>query len=33
LERIIVRCLEREPDRRYAFMSVLVHELQTALYV
>ena len=24
LERIIVRCLEREPDRRYAFMSVLV---------
>lgn len=33
LERIILRCLEREPERRYAFMSVLVHELKTALYV
>jgi len=33
LERIILRCLEREPEKRYAFMSVLVHELKTALYV
>lgn len=33
LERIILRCLEREPERRYAFMSVLAHELKTALYV
>ena len=33
LERIILRCLEREPERRFAFMSVLVHELKAALYV
>jgi serine/threonine-protein kinase len=33
LERVILRCLERDPDKRYAIMSVLVHELETALYV
>lgn len=33
LERIVLRCLEREPEKRYAFMSVLVHELKMALYV
>ena len=33
LERIILRCLESDPARRHAFMSVLVHELQAALYV
>lgn len=33
LERIILRCLEHEPEKRYAFMSVLVHELKTALYL
>lgn len=32
-ERTILRCLEREPDRRYPFMSVVVRDLQSALYV
>jgi serine/threonine-protein kinase len=31
LERIILRCLDQEPAKRYAFMSVLVHEIQAAL--
>ena len=33
LERIILRCLEEDPARRYAFMGMLVHELKSALYV
>ena len=33
LENSILRCLEREPDKRYPIMSMLVRELQTALYV
>lgn len=33
LERIVLRCLERDPDRRYPITSVLVHELRQALYV
>jgi serine/threonine-protein kinase len=33
LEKIILKCLEREPERRYPFVSVLVRDLQTALYV
>ena len=33
LEKIILKCLARDPDRRYPFVSVLVHELQAALYV
>ncbi len=33
LERIVLRCLEREPDKRYPFMSVLVRDLKSALYV
>ena len=33
LERIILRCLERNPDKRYPVTSVLVHELKQALYV
>jgi serine/threonine-protein kinase len=33
LEKIILKCLARDPDRRYPFVSVLVHELQNALYV
>ena len=33
LENIILKCLARDPDRRYPFVSVLVHELQSALYV
>lgn len=31
LERIVSRCLERSPDKRYPIMSVLVHELKQAL--
>jgi serine/threonine-protein kinase len=33
LERVIMKCLAHELDKRYPFMSVLVHELKTALYV
>ena len=33
LERAILRCLEQDPDKRYPFMSVLVRELEAALYV
>jgi serine/threonine-protein kinase len=33
LEKLIVKCLQQEPDKRYMFMSVLTHELKTALYV
>ncbi len=33
LEKIILKCLSRDPDRRHPFVSVLVHELQSALYV
>jgi eukaryotic-like serine/threonine-protein kinase len=33
LEKVILRCIEREPDRRYPFIGVMVRELQAALYV
>jgi len=33
LEKAILKCLEREPDKRYPIMSVLVHDLEAALYV
>ena len=33
LEKVVMKCLAREPDRRYPFTSILVHELQSALYV
>jgi eukaryotic-like serine/threonine-protein kinase len=33
VERAILKCLDREPDRRYPITSVLVHDLKTALYV
>jgi eukaryotic-like serine/threonine-protein kinase len=33
LEKIILRCLERDPDRRYPFIGVMARELQAALYV
>jgi serine/threonine-protein kinase len=33
LEKAIVKCLEREPDNRYPHMSVLVRDLEAALYV
>jgi serine/threonine-protein kinase len=33
LEKVILKCLARDPDKRYPFMSVLVRDLQSALYV
>jgi eukaryotic-like serine/threonine-protein kinase len=33
LEKIILKCIEREPDKRYPYMSVLVRDLQNALYL
>ncbi len=33
MERIILKCLDVEADKRYPFMSVLVREVQAALYV
>jgi serine/threonine protein kinase len=33
LEKVILKCLSRDPDKRYPFMSVLVRDLQSALYV
>jgi len=33
LERTILKCLERDMEKRYPFMSVLVRDLQSALYI
>jgi len=33
LEKVILRCLERDPDRRYPFIGLMVRELKSALYV
>jgi serine/threonine-protein kinase len=33
MEKVIFKCLARDPDKRYPFMSVLVNDLQKALYV
>jgi|ERR1044071_566818 serine/threonine-protein kinase len=33
LEKVILRCLEREPENRHPFIGVMVRELQQALYV
>ena len=33
LEKVLLKCLALEPDRRYPFVSVLVRDLQSALYV
>jgi serine/threonine-protein kinase len=33
LEKVILKCLERDPDKRYPYMSVLARDLQSALYV
>ena len=33
LDKVVLKCLARDPDRRYPFMSVLVNDLQKALYV
>lgn len=33
LEKAIMKCLERDPDRRYPFTGLLVRDLQNALYL
>jgi serine/threonine protein kinase len=33
LQKVILRCLERDPERRYPFIGMMVRELQAALYV
>jgi serine/threonine-protein kinase len=33
LEKVILRCLEQEPENRYPFMGLMSRELQAALYV
>jgi eukaryotic-like serine/threonine-protein kinase len=33
LERAVLKCLERDPDKRYPIVSLLVHDLQSALYI
>jgi serine/threonine-protein kinase len=33
LEKIILRCLENDPDKRYPIMTSLAHDLKTVLYV
>ena len=33
LQTIVLHCLEREPERRYPFIGMMVRELQAALYV
>jgi serine/threonine protein kinase len=33
LEKVILRCLERNPENRYPFIGMMVRELQAALYV
>jgi serine/threonine protein kinase len=33
LERVILKCLETDPDARYPFQTVVVRDLERALYV
>ncbi len=33
LEKVILKCIERDPDRRYMFSGVMLRDLQNALYV
>ena len=33
VEKVILKCLEREPEQRYHFMSLMARELRAALYV
>ena len=33
LEKVILTCLDKEPDKRYPIASVMVHDLETILYV
>ena len=33
LEKVILKCLERDPDKRYPFIGIMARELKAALYV
>jgi serine/threonine-protein kinase len=33
MEKVILRCLERDPGRRYPFIGLMTREIQAALYV
>jgi len=33
LEKVILKCLQQDPDQRYLFMTAMMHELKAALYV
>jgi eukaryotic-like serine/threonine-protein kinase len=33
MEKLILKCIDTTPDKRYPFMSVLVRDVQSALYV
>lgn len=33
VEKVILKCLENEPEKRYPFMSIMARELRAALYV
>ena len=33
MEKVILRCLERDPDRRYPFLGMMAREVKAALYV
>lgn len=33
LEKVVMKCIERDPDRRYPFSGIMLRELQNALYV
>jgi serine/threonine-protein kinase len=33
LEKVVLRCLQQDPEKRYPTMTVVTHELKTALYV
>lgn len=33
LQKVILRCLEKEPERRYPFIGVMLRELEAALYL
>jgi serine/threonine-protein kinase len=33
LEKIILRCLEQDQEKRYPIMSLLVHDLESVLYI
>ena len=33
LEKVVLKCIARDPEKRYPFISVLVRDLENALYV